>query len=350
MNGFAGTNVFGHRMGQATPIMVQAGGFRVSGSGGYFASPQGLMMREPWQKREEARALGSRKNNLGQTSRTSGVEFEPSASPLCQLLKTALADNSRQIIGPKWKDFFMAMERLRPLDVENPKWRAQVLHQMALHCPDDVSKLRSLPGAPPPSDKCVKLVLRKTPKQIITTIIEPYETRGWKIVQVPFHTPNPQAVKAEQFESQIVREEKFFHPYEVWACPPGDEIPKKTVLSTQEAADLAKSLGQAIGPVRQATPEASSCVKDSQSDLAVTEKLLDRLGTAASGKDEGVDVTQDEIDAANKIIDCASKLGAKVTPPPAAAQAVASGGMSTLTTVGLIGGAGAATAAALFLL
>lgn len=313
--GFMGSDVFGNRIGQPTRIMAGAGNL-------------GLRRQ--------------RKVHLGQ-SRTSGVEYDPSSSSLCALLKKAIASNVKSAAGPEWDTFFSAVGRLRPFEKENGKWWAEIYHQMALECPDEVSHLRSMQGVQLPSDKCVKLTIQRSVNQIISTITEPYQTRGWTIVRVPVIRST-----AERVPSERGTMEKKPAPhvvpdvYEIWACPPGETVPEKTSLNAQEAADLARSLGEAVGPLRSTTAEASACVKDSLADLLVTERLLDRLGSAASTEGGAVDVTQDEVDAAKKIIDCASQLGAKVSPPPAVVAA--EGGLSTLATVGLIGGAGALTA------
>jgi hypothetical protein len=313
--GFMGSDVFGNRIGQPTRMMA--------GLGHLAPRRQG-------------------KVHLGQ-SRTSGVEYDPSSSSLCALLKKAIAANVKSAAGPEWDTFFSAVGRLRPLEKENGKWWAEIYHQMALECPDEVSHLRSMHGVQVPSDKCVKLTIQKSENQIISTITEPYQIRGWTIVRVRVASstmvPKPAAQGAMEEKSSP---KMVPYVYEIWACPPGESVPEKTSLNAQEAADLARSLGEAVGPLRAATLEAAACVKDSQADLLVTERLLDRLGSAASTEGGAVDVTQDEVNAAKKIIDCASQLGAKVTPPPAVVAA--EGGLSTLTTVGLIGGAGALTA------
>lgn len=337
--GFMGSDVFGNRIVQPTIIMVRAGSFRAFGGGASFAAhPEGLMMREPWQKDAEGLGRVGKRSLLGQ-SRTEGVGFDPSAETLCSLLKKALAVSKTKVTGREWLDFFSALDRLRPLEKENGEWRASIYHQMALTCPDEVSILRSIPGAQAPTEKCVKIGVYGQDR-MISTKLEPYQTRGWSIVRIPFKRTQPKPKTGHPvpyFEDKPIGDME-----EIWACPPGESIPKKTPLTAKEAADLARSLGQAIGPIRSATPEAASCVKDSQADLAVTERLLDRLGKAAAdGKDEPVDVTQDEVDAAKKIMDCASQLGAHVTPAPAV---ITGGGLSTLATAGIIGGAGAAVA------
>lgn len=305
--GFMGSDVFGSRVGLRIPMRDA------------FGPQSGI-------------DLPKKVYSMGQ-SRSSGVEFDPSAETLCNMLKKALAVRTKSAEGPEWGDFWSALDRLRPLEKQNGEWRASIYHQMALTCPDEVARLRSIPGAQAPTDKCVKLgTYAKT--QILSTLVEPYLTKGWTILRIP--VPQYSSAPYGAMEKQLVLKN------EIWACPPGEGIPEKTALTAQEASDLARSLGEAIGPVRFANPEATSCVKDSQADLAVTERLLDRLGKAASENGtEPVDVTQDEVDAANKIIDCASKLGAMVSPPP---SVLATGGISPLATAGIVGSVGAAAA------
>ena len=385
---FMGPGLFGNRLGQPTQIMVQAGGFRAFGTYGSFAAPpNGPMMPEPWQKEKESlgrggggggRGGGGRGwggphrsfnvvNNVnenegvicgpGETgpwcepeqqylmgqSRTQGVEYDVSAETLCSMLKKALAVSKKEVTSPEWKDFLDALDRLRPLNMSTPEWRSKIYHQMALTCPDEVSILRSMRGAERFADRCVMLGV-KPGNSFTGFMTEPYTSRGWTIQRVTVNEPPPQP--SDKLKPIFERQRMF----EIWACPPGQAIPKKTSLTPQEATDLAHSLSQAIQPLRAAGPDAASCVKDSQADLAVMERLLDRLNTIGTDKNgPNVDVTQDEVDAAKKIIDCASQLGAQVAPGPATVEAAASGGgISPLATAGMIGGAGAL--AALFLI
>lgn len=307
-HGFMGSEVFGGRVGRRVetvrPVFsVQNRNFSLSGAG---------------------------RRSMGQ-SRTDGVEPLPAAADLCSLLRSALAANSSRAEGSEWDDFFSALDRLRPVSKENETWRAEVYHQLALQCPDDVSRLRSIAGAPKPADKCVRIMVKHNESQDVATKIAPYQSKGWSVVEVPVPARRPTPGRPG-----LEPELKLVQQTEIWACPPGEELPKKTSLTSQEAADLAKSLEQAAGPIRSSAPARAECIANAKVDVVVTGRLLARLKKAAASG-EGVDVSQDEVDAANRVVDCASRLGVKVVPVP---ETIAPG-ISTGAAAGLVGSAGA---------
>ena len=306
--GFMGSDVFGGRVGRQVetvrPVFaVENRNFSLSGAG---------------------------RRSMGQ-SRTEGVEPLPAAADLCSLLRSALAANSARAEGAEWDDFFSALDRLRPVDKENETWRAEVYHQLALQCPDDVSRLRSIPGVSKAPDKCVKVMTKHNESQDVASKIGPYQSRGWSVVEVPVAPRRP-----AQVPSGTYPEMKLIQQTEIWACPPGEAIPKKTSLTAQEAADLAKSLDQATGPIRSSDPRRATCVAHAKVDVVITSRLLARLKKAAASN-SGVDVSQDEVDAANEVVDCASSLGVKVVPVP---ETIAPG-ISTGAAAGIVGSAGA---------
>jgi hypothetical protein len=307
--GFMGSEVFGGRVGR--PVETVRPVFAV--------------------ENRNLSLSGAGRRGMGQ-SRKEGVEVEPSAADLCSLLRSALTANSARAEGAEWNDFFSALDRLRPVMKENETWRAEVYHQLALQCPDDVSKLRSIPGAPKPADKCVKVMTKHNENQDVATKIAPYQSKGWSVVELPA-TPRHRQVETP---SGAYPEMKLVRETEIWACPPGEQIPKKTSLTAQEAADLAKSLDQATGPIRNSDPSRDACVANAKVDIVVTSRLLARLKKAAASGD-GVEVSQDEVDAANQVVNCASKLGVKVVPVP---QTI-SPGISTGAAAGIVGSAGA---------
>jgi len=266
-----------------------------------------------------------------------GMSIDPSIPDLCALLKTALAANAKSASeeGP-WKDFWDAVDRLRPLTTAAGKWRADVMNQMETRCPDDVAKLRSMPGARGVREGCVMVTLQKSPNQIISTVVEPYQTRGWEIVKIPY-TSN--LVAAGAVPEMTAPTGKLVQQYEIWACPPGQQVPKRTSLSAREAAELGHSISEALAPLRAGAPGASQCVQGAQVDVAVVNRLLVDLEARAAAN-ETADVTQDQLDAANKVIECATQVGAVVTPPPAAALPPTGGGFPWLPVAG-VAGAGA---------
>lgn len=280
--------------------------------------------------------LGESERRRASLGAFEGISIDASIPDLCALLKRALASRTKSASETaEWGDFWDAMERLRPLEMSAAKWRADVMNQMATQCPDDVARLRSIPGARGISDKCVKVTIQKSPNQIISTVIEPYQTKGWEIVRIPF----TQQLAVAEMQTPGA---KLVQQYEIWACPPGQEIPKRTSLSAREAAELGHSLIEALAPLKAGTPGAADCVQGAHVDVAVVNRLVTDLEAKASAN-ETIDVTQDQLDAANKVIDCASKAGASVTPPPAAATAVpagAGGGFPWLPVAG-VAGAGA---------
>lgn len=83
--------------------------------------------------------------SLGQAqSRTEGVLPEASAPSICELLKRALDSSSQAMTGPEWNLVFSALDQIRPTGGEIVKWFAGFLHQLALICPDEVERLRTL--------------------------------------------------------------------------------------------------------------------------------------------------------------------------------------------------------------
>jgi len=338
--GFAGGDVFGNRAGRPLVSvrevdMGRGGGAARGGSfrGGGF---QGGGFRGNF--RETPVVLEGRERRRASLGAFEGMSIDPSIPDLCALLKRAIASNAKSASeeGP-WKDFWDAVDRLRPLTASAGQWRADVVNQMNTQCPDDVARLRSMPGARGVREGCVKVTIQKSPNQIISTVIEPYQTRGWEIVRIPL-TSNLVAGGAVPETTAPVG--KLAQQYEVWACPPGAEIPKRTSLSAREAAELGHSISEALAPLKAGAPGAAECVQGAHVDVVVVNRLLTDLEAKAAAN-ETVDVTQDQLDAANKVIECASKAGASVTPPPAAALPGGGGGGFPWLPVAGVAGAGA---------
>lgn len=114
-SGFMGSGVFGNRMGARVPIRGVA-----------------------YPKKTYALGQG--------VSRTDGVAPEPSGNVLCRFLRDAISANGQGMEGPEWEAFLAAMDRVRPPEVDKEQWIAKVYHQLALLCPNEVARLRSIPG------------------------------------------------------------------------------------------------------------------------------------------------------------------------------------------------------------